>query len=284
MSLPTHRDDYGAKIASRLQSLATKHGMSKDAWHARITSLVFFFVVLGGGGLLGVITTLNAVGYYGNPAIFVSTDSLASLHSNSQYVLPICPPNSRPEDCTMALKISSDHGLSQESDEPADDSFWTDPADTDDKPPDFVEPTTITLAQFPVSLQNLSSVYHEMSDEELLWRVSMVPLRQGRLGYTPKIAFMFLVRGPLPLAPLWERYFKGHHKFYSIYVHSHPNFMPNFSSSSVFYRRNIPSKVRRPLSPPPFFFVCGSMWITFYLDGKNLSLTPHASLGNLLNA
>lgn len=41
----------------------------------------------------------------------------------------------------------------------------------------------------------------------------------------PKIAFLFLVRGPLPLAPIWERFFKGHHGRYSVFVHaSSPNF------------------------------------------------------------
>eukprot|EP00475_Leptophrys_vorax_P006554 TRINITY_DN14068_c0_g1_i1.p1 TRINITY_DN14068_c0_g1~~TRINITY_DN14068_c0_g1_i1.p1 ORF type:complete len:453 (-),score=7.86 TRINITY_DN14068_c0_g1_i1:140-1498(-) len=34
-----------------------------------------------------------------------------------------------------------------------------------------------------------------------------------------KIAFMFLTRGPLPLAPLWARFFEGHEGRYSVYIH-----------------------------------------------------------------
>ncbi|CAI5967434.1 unnamed protein product [Closterium sp. NIES-64] len=35
-----------------------------------------------------------------------------------------------------------------------------------------------------------------------------------------KIAFLFMTRGPLPLAPLWEKFFKGHEGRYSIYIHA----------------------------------------------------------------
>ncbi|GJP41204.1 hypothetical protein CLOM_g879 [Closterium sp. NIES-68] len=35
-----------------------------------------------------------------------------------------------------------------------------------------------------------------------------------------RIAFLFMTRGPLPLAPLWERFFKGHEGRFSIYVHA----------------------------------------------------------------
>jgi epsin len=83
-----------------------------------------------------------------------------------------------------------------------------------------------------------------MSDEELLWRASMVPrIKKYPFERTPKIAFMFLTIGPLPLAPLWERFFKGHKGLYSIYVHPLPSYRDNFPASSVFYRRQIPSQV-----------------------------------------
>ncbi|KAI3786708.1 hypothetical protein L1987_40601 [Smallanthus sonchifolius] len=59
----------------------------------------------------------------------------------------------------------------------------------------------------------------------------------------PKIAFMFLTRGPLPLLPLWERFFEGQDATkYSIYVHTHPGFELGVSISSVFYNRQIPSQ------------------------------------------
>ncbi|CAI9300411.1 unnamed protein product [Lactuca saligna] len=59
----------------------------------------------------------------------------------------------------------------------------------------------------------------------------------------PKIAFMFLARGPLPLSPLWEKFFEGNEGLYSIYVHSLPSYSPDFPTSSVFYGRQIPCQM-----------------------------------------
>ena len=88
------------------------------------------------------------------------------------------------------------------------------------------------------------SVVHDMTDEELLWRASMVPgVGEFPFKRVPKIAFLFLTRGPLPLAPLWEMFFRGQEGLYSIYVHSHPSFNGTVPQSSVFYGRRIPSKV-----------------------------------------
>lgn len=85
---------------------------------------------------------------------------------------------------------------------------------------------------------------HSMTDEDLLWRASFRPgVRRYPFRRVPKLAFMFLTRGPLPLAPLWERFFRGNEGRYSIYVHALPSYRANFTSESVFYRRQIPSKV-----------------------------------------
>ncbi|KAG8062473.1 hypothetical protein GUJ93_ZPchr0003g18067 [Zizania palustris] len=85
---------------------------------------------------------------------------------------------------------------------------------------------------------------HAMTDDELLWRASFAPrVRQYPFRRVPKVAFMFLTRGPLPLAPLWERFFRHNEGRYSIYVHALPSYRANFTSDSVFYRRQIPSKV-----------------------------------------
>ncbi|KAI7750655.1 hypothetical protein M8C21_029499, partial [Ambrosia artemisiifolia] len=102
--------------------------------------------------------------------------------------------------------------------------------------------------QEPISLQNfikpLSSYMHTMNDSELLWRASFVPqIKEYPFKRVPKIAFMFLARGPLPLAPLWEKFFVGNERLYSIYVHSLPHYVSNFSTSSVFYGRHIPSQI-----------------------------------------
>ena len=87
-------------------------------------------------------------------------------------------------------------------------------------------------------------LWHSMSDEELIWRASMVPVViDPPFNWTPKVAFMFLIRGSLPLAPLWERFFKGHNGLFSIYLHTSPEFTDETPESSVFYKRRIPSKV-----------------------------------------
>ncbi|PIA43542.1 hypothetical protein AQUCO_01900141v1 [Aquilegia coerulea] len=102
--------------------------------------------------------------------------------------------------------------------------------------------------QVPVTLQQWikppSNLMHKMSDEELFWRATFVPrVKKYPFKRAPKVAFMFLTRGPLPLAPLWERFLKGHEGLYSIYIHSLPTYRPNFPPDSVFYQRQIPSQV-----------------------------------------
>jgi hypothetical protein len=93
------------------------------------------------------------------------------------------------------------------------------------------------------------SAWHNMSDEELLWAASFEPRRRrgrGRPSAPGKVAFMFLTRGPLPLAPLWERFFNGTggRGLFSVYVHTTPGYRLDFPPSSPFHRRQVPSKVR----------------------------------------
>ncbi|KAF5197050.1 Serine/threonine-protein phosphatase 2A regulatory subunit A gamma isoform [Thalictrum thalictroides] len=87
------------------------------------------------------------------------------------------------------------------------------------------------------------SLMHDMEDDELLWRASMVP-RINKIPYNrvPKVAFMFLTRGEVPFAPLWEKFFKGHQHLYSIYVHPNPSFNGTLASSPIFQDRRIPSE------------------------------------------
>lgn len=90
----------------------------------------------------------------------------------------------------------------------------------------------------------LSSLMHNMSDEELFWAASFAPrVKQYPFNRVPKVAFMFLTRGPLPLSPLWEKFFRGNVGLYSIYVHSLPSYEANYSPDSAFYKRQIPSQV-----------------------------------------
>ncbi|CAO2182172.1 unnamed protein product [Urochloa humidicola] len=85
---------------------------------------------------------------------------------------------------------------------------------------------------------------HGMSDEELFWRATLVPAATGYpFRRSPKVAFMFLAgHGALPLAPLWERFFRGHDGRFSIYVHAPPGVAINVSQNSPFHGRQIPSQ------------------------------------------
>ncbi|RZC82910.1 hypothetical protein C5167_045696 [Papaver somniferum] len=88
-----------------------------------------------------------------------------------------------------------------------------------------------------------ANVEGRIADENLFRSASMV-LKKHEYPYTvvPKVAFLFLTRGPLPLIPLWERFFHGHEDFFSVYVHTVPGYKLNVSKSSPFYDREIPSQ------------------------------------------
>ncbi|KAK6921202.1 Glycosyl transferase, family 14 [Dillenia turbinata] len=79
-----------------------------------------------------------------------------------------------------------------------------------------------------------SLLMHKMDDDELFWRASMVPtIPIYPFERVPKVAFMFLTKGPLPLSPLWEKFYKGNEGLYSIYVHTHPSFTMSVPADSV---------------------------------------------------
>ncbi|KAF8033063.1 hypothetical protein BT93_D1835 [Corymbia citriodora subsp. variegata] len=89
----------------------------------------------------------------------------------------------------------------------------------------------------------LPPVAHDMEDGELLWRASMSPrIPEYPFERTRKVAFLFLTKGPVPLAPLWEKFFEGHEGLYSVYVHSNPPWNETEPEGSVFHGRRIPSK------------------------------------------
>ncbi|CAL9132671.1 unnamed protein product [Musa textilis] len=110
-------------------------------------------------------------------------------------------------------------------------------------------------------------ILHDMTDEELLWRASMVPKIQKRpFRRLPKVAFLFLTKGHLPLAPLWEKFFEGNEGFYSIYVHASP-LNGSAPKGSVFHGRRVPSKVMivtgsSPVNFGSSYFTCSFDWLT----------------------
>ncbi|KAF7034554.1 hypothetical protein CFC21_045555 [Triticum aestivum] len=104
-------------------------------------------------------------------------------------------------------------------------------------------PSPPAILGFADFLAPSGGLMHNMTDDELLWRASMVP-RVARVPWriVPKVAFLFLVRGDLPLRPLWEKFFAGHEGLYSIYVHASPAYTGSPPADSVFYGRMIPSQ------------------------------------------
>ncbi|XP_024020284.1 uncharacterized protein LOC21402855 [Morus notabilis] len=87
------------------------------------------------------------------------------------------------------------------------------------------------------------NLLHYMNDNELFSRaLTATSNRRSPQKHVPKVAFMFLSKGPMPLAPLWEMFFKGHEGLYTIYVHSHPSYVDSTPENSVFYKRRIPSE------------------------------------------
>ncbi|KAI8019465.1 Glycosyltransferase BC10 [Camellia lanceoleosa] len=108
-------------------------------------------------------------------------------------------------------------------------------------PPPSPPPPPPPHATLPLTEKRL--LIHNMDDEELFWRASMVPrIQEFPYKRVAKVAFMFLTKGPLPLGPLWEKFFKGHEGLYSIYVHTDPLYNQLVPENSVFHRRRIPSK------------------------------------------
>ncbi|KAG0580928.1 hypothetical protein KC19_4G211200 [Ceratodon purpureus] len=111
-------------------------------------------------------------------------------------------------------------------------------------PPPPSPPPPSALAQptdARIYYQNMSETWHTMSDRALLRKASSIP--QVQTPHVGKVAYMFMTRGPLPFAPLWERYFRGHEQLYSIYIHAHPAYVPTLAPTSPFFGRFIPSKL-----------------------------------------
>ncbi|KAL8249763.1 hypothetical protein R6Q59_006631 [Mikania micrantha] len=90
-----------------------------------------------------------------------------------------------------------------------------------------------------IKFTDSSGVWHSMSDDQLFEKAARVP---RFIVYPSKVAFMFLTRGSLPLGLFWERFFKGHDGLFTIYLHTSPDFNYEYPTSSVFYKRRIPSK------------------------------------------
>nr|GMC67842.1 glycosyltransferase BC10-like [Ipomoea batatas] len=114
------------------------------------------------------------------------------------------------------------------------------PTNSSDPPP----PPPLPLNASMKLDENKSLEPHNMTDDELLRLAAAASSSSAAKTFkdVAKVAFMFLTPGPLPLAPLWEKFFEGHQHLFSIYIHAHPSYNHSFPDSSVFFRRTIPSQ------------------------------------------
>lgn len=78
------------------------------------------------------------------------------------------------------------------------------------------------------------------TDKELL-RNAFHQAIEGPGPGPPRIAFLFLVKGAIPLEPVWRRFLQGHEERWSLYVHS-SNQSYQFPPGSLFQGTEIPSK------------------------------------------
>lgn len=104
---------------------------------------------------------------------------------------------------------------------------------------DYVKAGSSTNELGNISKYFLTSV----EDSELLHAAqdaATQPLPPGK----PKVAFLFILRGRIPLKQMWERFFgEADEEAYSIYTHMSVNEgKEEFPETSVFHNRAIPSK------------------------------------------
>jgi hypothetical protein len=80
------------------------------------------------------------------------------------------------------------------------------------------------------------------TDQELL-RHAFHRVTEGPVGPgLPRIAFLFLVRGPIPLEPVWRRYLQDHEDLWSLYVHASDPVDYKYPPGSLFEGKEIPAK------------------------------------------
>ncbi|CAH8251795.1 unnamed protein product [Arabidopsis lyrata] len=183
----------------------------------KLAQTLSFLLIFMAGIIIGLAASSHIDRYFNSlPRMFSSTTNLQSIpfsspdYSNCTIIHRDCTGNDENE--------SDDGGVKAEKPKVRD--CWSIDG--------FVRP------------ENLS---HGMTDDELFWRASMVPVKEEYpYDRVPKVAFMFLTRGPLPMLPLWEKFFKGNDKYLSVYVHTPPGYDMNVSRDSPFYDRQIPSQ------------------------------------------
>ncbi|XP_022754897.1 uncharacterized protein LOC111303117 [Durio zibethinus] len=202
--------------------------------HIRFNYIVFCFLLIGFGLSLGLGISLSFF-YFRESSLACQLDQLFVYHASDLTNPPLAPPPSI-SDQTKSLvenRISAFEPSPPISQQPLPSSSMT----------NFISKKT---RDYIKEVFEPPETMHTMKDEELFWRASMVlKIQEFPFKRVPKVAFLFLTRGKVLLAPLWEKFFQGYQGLYSIYVHSDPSFNQTVLKSSVFYGRRIPSKTVR---------------------------------------
>ncbi|XP_010490870.1 PREDICTED: uncharacterized protein LOC104768578 [Camelina sativa] len=186
----------------------------------KLAQTLSFLLIFMAGIIIGLAASSHIDRYFNSlPRMFSSSTHLQTIpfstttdYSNCTVIHRDCPGNDENDD--------DGGGGGVKAEKPKVPDCWS----TDG----FVRPENLT---------------HGMTDDELFWRASMVPVKEEYpYERVPKVAFLFLTRGPLPMLPLWEKFFKGNEKYLSVYVHTPPGYDMNVSRDSPFYDRQIPSQ------------------------------------------
>jgi hypothetical protein len=184
--------------------------------------LLLFAIPLAIGFALGIVATLSLVS---------STTSSALPGAALGLFFP--PP-------TAKLSSSSPVRARQ----PSQPVLQVAPAVDAPSPPAYVHAAAVAVpdsseGERPAGAASIKK--EEDDDEELMSRAAAAP--RSVVG-APKVAFLFLAKWDLPMAPLWDKFFQGHRGLYSVYVHTDPAFNASATDQqSAFYGRHIPSKV-----------------------------------------
>ncbi|CAO2201096.1 unnamed protein product [Urochloa humidicola] len=120
------------------------------------------------------------------------------------------------------------------------------PRSSDPPPPVGAAAVIISAgAAAPPPPPPLNSIFVGVEDDEALMALAAAAPREVVVpaGASPKVAFLFLTRWDLPMAPLWDLFFAGHGGRFTVYVHTDPAFNGSEPPvTSAFHRRRIPSK------------------------------------------
>ncbi|CAF2108069.1 unnamed protein product [Brassica oleracea var. botrytis] len=200
---------------ARVRAGEKEEGLEKHIGLLKLAQTLSFLLIFMAGIIIGLAASSHIDRYFNSlPQMLSSSSSSASLQTIPDY-----------SNCTVIHRDCSNDD---------DDGGGVKAAKKKDEIRDcwsvdgFVRP---------------EEVRHRMSDDELFWRASMVPVKEEYpYDRVPKVAFMFLARGPLPMLPLWEKFFRGNEKYLSVYVHTPPGYDMNVSSDSPFYDRQVPSQ------------------------------------------